>query len=210
MRASRSASTKRPRPVDPRRRTAYHEAGHAVLSAAINDRPEHVSIRGHDGTLGRTTQKMLVRPTSLAQVYLAGLAAEHLLTGRRPRGFDIEVGLGVLAHLDRDLVAKIEGVDATDGYGAVHEVLRTGIREIENEVRAEVERHYGVARESLRSVWPSVRAVADALLAREELDRAGLDEALGDADTFGPVFAVQRAHGFLAATCAGPPTSPSS
>src|ERR1700677_271282 len=91
MRASRSASTKRPRPVDPRRRTAYHEAGHAVLSAAINDRPEHVSIRGHDGTLGRTTQKMLVRPTSLAQVYLAGFAAEHLLTGRRPRGFDIEV-----------------------------------------------------------------------------------------------------------------------
>ena len=118
---------------DPQSRTAHHEAGHAVLSAAINDRPERVSIRGRDGTLGRSIQKMFGRPTSLAQVYLAGFAAEHLLSGRRPRGFDIEVGLGVLAHLDRDLVEKMEGVDTSDGYGAVHEVLRAGVREIENE-----------------------------------------------------------------------------
>jgi hypothetical protein len=41
--------------------TAYHEAGHAVLSAAINDGPERVSIRGREGTLGRSAQKMLVR-----------------------------------------------------------------------------------------------------------------------------------------------------
>lgn len=140
---------------------------------------------------------MLVRPTSLAQVYLAGFAAEHLLTGRRPRGFDVEVGLGVLAHLDPDLVDKIDGVDTTDGYGAVREVLRTGVREVEEEIRAEVERLYGVARESLRAVWPSVKAVANALLDHEELDRAGLDDVLADADIFGPVFAVQKAHGLV-------------
>ena len=178
-------------------RTAHHEAGHAVLSAAINDCPERVSIRGRDGTLGRSTQKMFVRPTSLAQVFLAGFAAEHLLTGRRPRSFDIEVGLGVLAHLDHGLVAKIEGVDATDGYGAVHQVLRSGIREVEDEIRAEVERLYEITRESVRSVWPSVKAVAAALLEQEELNRDGLDRALGDADIFAPVFAVQRAHGLL-------------
>ena len=93
------------RTFDLRSRTAHHEAGHAVLSAAINDRPERVSVRGEGGTLGRSAQKMLGRPTSLVQVYLAGFAAEHLLTGRRPRGFDVEVGLGVLAHLDPNLGA---------------------------------------------------------------------------------------------------------
>jgi ATP-dependent Zn protease len=216
MRAPRAISIKRPKSIDPRRPTAHHEAGHAVLSAAINDRPEHVSIRGQDGTLGRSAQRMsFVRPTSLAQVYLAGFAAEHLLTGRRPRGFDIELGLGVLVHLDRDLVEKIEGIDGTDGYGAVREVLRTGVREIESEIRAEVERVYEVARESLRAVWPSVRAVAEALLEREELDRAGLDDVLADTDIYAPVFAVQKAHGLLAATRAsvavpgGPPGYPS-
>ena len=48
--------------------------------------------------------------------------------------------------MDRRLVEKIEGVDATDGYGAVHQVLRSGIREVEDEIRAEVEQLYGVAR----------------------------------------------------------------
>jgi len=148
---------------DLRARTAHHEAGHAVLSVAINDHPEHVSIRGHGETLGRSAQKMLGRPTSLAQVYLAGFAAEHLLTGRRPQAFGVEVGLGVLAHLDPKLVDTIEGVDAADGYGAVHQVLRSGVREVEDEIRTEVERLYGVARESLRAVWPSVRTVAEAL-----------------------------------------------
>src|ERR1700722_9688289 len=159
---------------DLRSRTAHHEAGHAVLSAAINDRPERVSVRGEGGTLGRSAQKMLGRPTSLVQVYLAGFAAEHLLTGRRPRGFDVEVGLGVLAHLDPNLVDTIEGIQATDGYGAVHQLLRSGAREVEDEIHVEIERLYEVARESLRAVWPSVKAVAEALLEREELDRASL------------------------------------
>jgi ATP-dependent Zn protease len=185
---------------DLRSRTAHHEAGHAVLGAAINDRPERVSVRGEGGTLGRCAQRVLVRPTSLAQVYLAGFAAEHLLTGRRPRGFDVEVGLGVLAHLDPSLVDTFEGVEATDGYGAVEQVLRSGVREVEDEIRSEVEHLYEVARESLRAVWPSVRAVAEALLEFEELDGASLDDALGNANIFTPVFAIQNAHGLLAVT----------
>ena len=183
------------RTYDLRSRTAHHEAGHAVLSAAINDRPERVSIRGEAGTLGRSAQRMLVRPTSLAQVYLAGFAAEHLLTGHRPRGFDVEVGLAVLAHFDPSLVDTIEGIETTDGYGALRQVLRSGAREIEDEVRSEIERLYEVSRESLRAVWPSTRAVAEALLEFEELDRASLDDALGNADIFAPVFAIQDAHG---------------
>jgi hypothetical protein len=109
----------------------------------------------------------------------------------------VEVGLGLLAHLDPHLVGTIDGVAATDGYGAVHQVLRSGVREVEAELRAEVERLYGVARESLRAVWPSVERVADALLEREELTRASLDDALGNTDIYGPVFVVQRVHGLL-------------
>jgi ATP-dependent Zn protease len=177
--------------------TAHHEAGHAVLSAAINDSPERVSIRGREGTLGRSTQKMLGRATSLAQVYLAGFAAEHLLTGRRSRSLDMEVGLGLLAHLDPHLVETIDGVESTDGYGAVHQVLRSGVREVEDDIRKEVERLYEVARESLGVVWPSVKAVAEALLEEEELDRARLEDALGEGDIFGPISGVQRAHGLV-------------
>lgn len=66
--------------VSSRTRTAHHEAGHAVLSAAINDMPLHASIRAAHRTLGRTAQRMFARPTSLAQLYLAGFAAEHLRT----------------------------------------------------------------------------------------------------------------------------------
>ncbi len=113
---------------DPRRRTAYHEAGHAVLSAAINDKPHHVSIRAAHGTLGRTGQKMFAGPTSLAQVYLAGFAAEHLLSGRRPRQYTIETGLAILAHTDPALVSTFEGIEVSDGGGAILHLLRTGVR----------------------------------------------------------------------------------
>ena len=78
-----------------RTRTAYHEAGHAVLSAAINDRPRHVSIREAHGTLGRSGQLMFARVTSLVQVYLAGFAAEHILTKRRPRQYELETEIGI-------------------------------------------------------------------------------------------------------------------
>jgi hypothetical protein len=195
------SARRRPAPargdIDPRTRTAYHEAGHAVLSCAINDTPDHVSIRAAHGTLGRSAQRMFARPTSLAQVYLAGFAAEHLLTGRRPREFDIEVGLAVLSHSDPALVSAFDGIEASDGYGAVQEVLRTGVREVDEEIRQEVERLYEIARKSLAAVWTAVDVLAKLLLETEELDREGVRGALGEFDVLMPVLAVQRAHGLL-------------
>jgi ATP-dependent Zn protease len=197
----RPAMTQEPkarrRSLDPRTRTAFREAGHAVLSAAINDKPHHVSIRAAHETLGRTRQKMFARPTSLAQVYLAGFAAEHLLTGRRPRKFSIETGLAILAHTDPTLASTFEGIEVSDGYGAILHLLRAGVRAAEDELRREVDRFYEIARESVAVVWPSVKAVARALLEREELDREGLDEVIGDADIYQPVFAAQREHGSI-------------
>lgn len=140
---------------------------------------------------------MLAPPGSLAQVYLAGFAAEHLATGRRPRQYDVETGLAILGHTDPTLVETFDGVQSSDGAGAVREVLRTGVRGVEEELRREVDRLYGVARESLSRVWPAVKAVAEVLLAREEIDGEGVKRAIGDADICGAVLAVQRGHGLL-------------
>jgi hypothetical protein len=140
---------------------------------------------------------MLAPPTSLAQVYLAGFAAEHILTGRRPRQYDVETGLAILAHTDPTLTAKFDGLRTSDGYGAVLHLLRTGARPEQEELRREVDALYEIARASVSAVWSSVTALAAALLRDEELDRDGVDGVLGDADIQSPVFAVQRAHGLL-------------
>lgn len=188
--------------MNARTRTAYHEAGHAVLSAAINDTPSHLSIRPDGGTLGRNMMKMFVRPSSLAQVFLAGFAAEHLLTGRRPRQLDMEIGMALLAHFDAGLVDTFEGIEATDGYGAIRQVLRMGVREVEAELRREVERLYDVARESLVTVWTAVDVLAQDVLKHEELDRQAIDDVLEGFSVFVPVLAVQRAHGLITSTSA--------
>jgi hypothetical protein len=114
-----------------------------------------------------------------------------------PREYEVETGLAILAHTDPALVATFDGIESTDGYGAAREVLRTGVRPVEEELRREVDQLYDVARESVSAVWPSVKALVEALLVHEEVDRAGVDRAIGDADVCGPVFAVQRAHGLL-------------
>jgi hypothetical protein len=116
---------------------------------------------------------------AIAQVYLAGFAAEHLLTGRRARSLDVEVGLGVLAHLDPKLVATFDGIESSDGYGAVREVLRSGIQEVDEEIRRELERLYTVVMASLSAVWAAVECVATQLLAEEELDRRAVTRAIG-------------------------------
>jgi hypothetical protein len=175
--------------------TAYHEAGHAVLSAAINDRPHHVSIKATGRTLGRSGARMSARPTSLAQVHLAGFAAEQVLVGRRPRQLDEEVRFAILARKDRALLHAFEGAEDRDGHRAVQGVLATGVSWTDDEIEHEVDRLYGVARESLGTVWPAVKAVAKALLEHEELDREAFDEAVGDRDIITPVIRIQQVHG---------------
>jgi len=160
--------------VSPRTLTAYHEAGHAVLSAAIADMPLRVSIRSDEGTLGRTTQRTTASPTILAQVYLAGFAAEHLLTGRRARQLEAEVGLAILSCVDPDLVSAFGR--ASDGHGAVRQVLRSGVREVEGDIRREIDRLYEAARSSLSTRWPAVEAVALELLQAEELDALRIEQ----------------------------------
>ena len=197
MKAVVKRASATPKRVTPRTRTAFHEAGHAVLSAAINDTPHLVSIRPNGDTLGRSLQKGFARPSSMAQIALAGFVAEHILTGRRSRQFDQEVGFAMVANTDRRLREAFPGSEHQDGYLAVEHVLRTGVPEAEDDIRREVDRLYEIAWKSLSAVWPAVKCLATALLKHEELDRAGVEKALESFALFTKVLPVQRAHGLL-------------
>ena len=194
-RTFRSVSRRSRDAVDARTRLAFHEAGHAVLSAAINDAPRVVSIRPLGNTLGRSGQRMLARPSVLVQLHVAGFAAEHLLTRRRPRQFDQELGFAILSRDDPELRLAFEGSHERDGYRAVREVLRMAALHTDDEIRREVEWFYDVARASLAAVWSAVRGVANALLEHEELDRDGVFDAIGGSDVYGAVLRVQESHG---------------
>jgi ATP-dependent Zn protease len=178
-------------------RTAYHEAGHGVLSAAINDSPNLLSIEPEGERLGFTRQAMFARPTSIAQVYVAGFAAEHLLTGRRSRDFVREVALAVMTKFHPTLGEAFPDSEHRDGHRALEAILRCAQLGTAEEMLQEVDRFYEIARESLSAVWIAVDGVAKALIERRVLDRDGFDAVVGGFDIYTPIFAVQRRHGFM-------------
>jgi ATP-dependent Zn protease len=203
------AAARRPKKVAPKKksvnartRLAYHEAGHAVLSAAIANPPVHVTIRSDGHSNGRSGARMSARATTRVQVHLAGFAAEHLLTGRRSRQLDEEVGFAILARIDPALRSAFTALEIRDGHRAVQEVLGIGEDLTDAEIKREVDRFYEITHESLSVVWRAVVAVAKALLQHEELDRDAVEEAIGDVDLYVPVVAVQKAHGLLRAASA--------
>jgi hypothetical protein len=165
------------------------------MSAAIANAPERVSILPDARTLGRSAAKMSAHPVSRMQVHLAGFAAEHVLTGRRPRQLDQEVGFVIVSRVDPALRAAFLGSEDRDGQRAVDEILAMYVIANDEEIKREVDRFYDVARASLSAVWGAVDRVARALLEHEELDRDGVDGALGDAYVYRPVLAVQQRYG---------------
>ena len=193
-----AATTRKPRSVSKPVRIAHHEAGHAVLSAAINDTPDLVSIRASGASLGRSRSRMEGRLENRVQVHLAGFAAEELLTGRRPNQLaGPELGFSVLAAIEPRHASIAAGIEGCDQYLAVEEILGMGCPRTSDAIRAEFERFYVVAKESLSAVWPTVQALANALLKHKELDRNGVFQAIGRDDIYGPIFAVQKANGLL-------------
>jgi hypothetical protein len=182
--------------VPTRRKVAYHEAGHAVLSTAINDTPHLVSIRRTGSKRGRACYQFDAPPERLIQVHLAGFAAEELLDGRpseQLRGLELDVSIATIT-LPR-LAGLRPIVDGCDQFLAVQEALKMGV-ELRNEsIREKFEFFYQVAKTSLQAVWPAVGAVARALLKRSELDRTGFFKAVGKYGLDGPVSAVQEKYG---------------
>lgn len=167
-----------------------------MLSAAIGNPPDYISIRAVGHTLGHNGLRPSNRLTSRIQIHLAGYAAEHVLTGRRVRQLHHEVGLALLGRIDPSLVSEFEHCDERDGFRAVEDILRIAVLDDE-EVWREIDRFYHATRESLAVVWNAVERVATALLKNEEIDRATFDVLVEGVDLYAPVFAVQRKHGLM-------------
>jgi len=70
------------RRVDSLTRTAYHEAGHAVLSAAISDTPQCVSIRHEGHTLGRVRVEAITQKRDVANMRSAASSCNNLAKHR--------------------------------------------------------------------------------------------------------------------------------
>lgn len=126
----------------------------------------------------------------MLQIHLAGYAAEELVMQARPRRMRIGIGLATLAHTTPGSM-PLYSVGCDEDL-AVQEVLRIHGEIKAEEIRAAVEKHYVLARESLRAVWDAVRQVARALLKHEEISDTDLMSAIGGLDIYRPVFAVQR------------------
>jgi len=173
-----------------RRYWSYHEAGHAVLAAALIDMPRIVTISRRGPIAGHTGYMALFcEPTKLVQVTLAGEAATQLLTGRIPEYFTMfdEPGLGRL----RNSLANPNNsaMDPTFAF----RVLKNNFKGLRAQVKQYV-RCYAMSLDCLRSVWPLVDRVARALMAQTTLNRSDLLDLIGDTDIYSPVFAVQAAH----------------
>lgn len=177
--------------------TRLSRGGHAVLATAIANKPQLVTIEANGDTLGRARAYPSTRVTSRVQVYLAGFAAEHILTKRRSPQLAREIRFALVARTEPGLREAFTGFETRDGDRAVEEVHRTVVGASDDEIEREVERYYEAARQSLSAVWRYVDSVATALLSKTALDRDALDEALGDGDIYAPVFAVQRKHALM-------------
>ena len=165
-----------------------------MLSASINDSPHLVSIRASGNSRGRSRYRFEAPPERLVQVHLAGFAAEELFVGRPPRQLFGELGISIAVETTPAGASLAEFVTGSDQHLAVKALLELGCARTDEALRAGVHRYYLAAKASLTSVWPAVRAAAEALLKHSELDGAAFRRTIGMFDIYGPVSAVQRAH----------------
>jgi hypothetical protein len=181
------------------RRIAHHEAGHAVLSAALNDTPHLVSIRSDEASFGRCLYRFDARPERMLPVFLAGFAAEEVLTGstpRRLRGPDLGFSVwSVVTPSEATSASVSELLGGCDQQLAVREIMKLGCDRDPEAIRAEFERYYALAKRSVEAVWPAVLAIAAAVRRSTELDRRAFRAAIGPFDIYTPIFAVQDGYG---------------
>jgi cell division protease FtsH len=177
---------------DDRRRTAYHEAGHALAGMLIPkaDPVRKISIIPRGGSLGVT----LSSPDSdrfnysdedllaAARVLLAGRAAEQLVFGGLTSG--AESDLEQLTRIARHMVGRwgmsdaIGFVTILDGEGSNAASPET-IALLDVEVRRIADAAYADILDLLRSERPRLDALAEALLEQETLDADEAYKAVG-------------------------------
>jgi cell division protease FtsH len=181
-----------------RRRTAYHEAGHALLGMLVPgaDPVRKVSIVPRGRALGVTVQSPLADRYGYGAGYLrgrivgalGGRAAEELVFGEVTSG--AEADLEQVTMIGRQMVGRwgmsrevglVSALPAGDDYlpgstGAVSEATR---QLVDLEVRRIIDECYSTAMELLGENRPRLDALAHDLLERETLDEADAYRAAG-------------------------------
>jgi cell division protease FtsH len=204
-----------------RTRTAYHEAGHALLATLVPGAEvvRKVSIVPHGQALGVTLQSPqadrhgYTEEELLGRVVtaLGGRAAEEIVFGRISTG--AEDDLAQVARIARQMVERwgmssVVGPNAilpaqeagvlTPASGAVSEETR---RLVDGEVRRVVDAAHEEALRLLRANRDRLEALAAALLERETLDEAEVLQIAGS-----PPAAVSGAAVAPSGTSATAPT----
>lgn len=144
--------------------TAYHEAGHAAVSAYFELGPNSVTIQRGDDTLGsstdpgiamfdydsRSTRSQTIR--QMIMVCYAGLLAEMLF--------------------DPNAQAELSQGDETLAWNLLSDVSVRHCSYVGDEVYvAALERLRRKAQKLVRSLWPEIEALAQALLTRKTLSK---------------------------------------
>jgi cell division protease FtsH len=183
-----------------RARTAYHEAGHALLGMLEPgaDPVRRVSIVPRGESLGTTFQRADADRygydtgylRSRIVVALGGRAAEDLVYGDVTTG--AEADLEVVTTIARQMVGRW-GMSRRVGLVSVLPRLSTGLRTpledtgtseatkelVDNEVRQLIDECYSAALERMRRNRSRLEGLAQVLLERETLDEADARRAAG-------------------------------
>jgi hypothetical protein len=174
MNARRPAARSTPARI----RYAHHEAGHAVISAALVDTPRLISIRRNRESAGRTVFMLSGSLTPLILTALGGYAAEHVLYGK-PRS-DLVGTIAAMTILTKPGSQPIPGMEGHDAY-LVAKLLRV-VLDHELAIEAEAQRLYELAVQAVTATWPAVQAVARTLLHDTEISRAEFEKVIAGRD----------------------------
>lgn len=176
--------------TDEKRMVAYHEAGHAVISAMVDPpRPVHkVTIVPRGQALGymmhlpeedkyTESREELINQMKVA---LGGRAAEELVIGRISTGAASD--LEQVTRISRAMVfdwgmgSSVKSLSLrADNYALSEETKRLR----DKEQRQLADEAYEAALDMLRTHSDKLEALAQALLEREVLDQADVEEVLG-------------------------------
>jgi len=183
-----------------KRRVAFHEAGHAVVAAALGKAGNvqklsvvsrgrgigHLAVLGEDKTL--LTRHDLA---STIAISMAGLAAEELILGDCSTGSEVDLEratetakdmlgrYGMSARLGRAHVLKAHGeVFLGRDYMTAQEISQPTLELLDAEVRQLLDEQERVARAVLSAHMELLRDLADALFTHETLQGPDLQRAL--------------------------------
>ena len=193
--------------AEDKRRIAYHEAGHAVVAAALGkgEQVQKLSVVARGRGVGHLAllnedRALLTRHDMEAQiaVALAGLAAEQLVLGDTSTGAEVDLEratdtardmagrYGMSTRLGRARVLQAHGeVFLGRDYMTSQEISQPTLELLDAEVRQLLEEQEATATAILRANVDSLHALAGKLIVYETVQGTDLDRALA---AIGPHF----------------------